>query len=84
MAEMDTLIASLDQPVEQLDYEGAYKQLEEIVTLLESGEYTLDVSLRLFERGQSLARYCAGVLDKAELKVKQVSGESLVEFDAPD
>ncbi len=84
MSELDLLLASFDQPVEQLDYEQAYSQLEEIVAVLELGEYTLEVSLRLFERGQTLARYCAGLLDKAELKVHQVSDDSLVEFETPE
>lgn len=84
MVDFDSLMASSDQPVEELSYEEAYQQLDQIVSVLESGEYPLDVSLRLFERGQTLARYCSDVLDKAELKVQQVSGESLVEFETPE
>jgi exodeoxyribonuclease VII small subunit len=84
MVEIDQLMASLDQPVGELTYEQAYRQLEEIVSMLETSEYSLQVSLRLFERGQNLARYCSEQLDQAELKVKQVSGESLVEFETPE
>ena len=84
MAEMDVLLSSLDQPVEQLDYEQAYNQLEEIVEVLEAGDYTLEISMRLFERGQTLASYCTVLLDRAELKVQQVSGESLVEFETQE
>lgn len=67
-------------PVEQLTYEQAFSQLEEIVSLLESDEHSLDLALTLFERGQALARYCAGLLDQAELKVQQLSSEELVDF----
>ena len=84
MAEMDVLLSSLDQPIEQLDYEQAYNQLEEIVEVLEAGDYTLEISMRLFERGQILASYCAVLLDRAELKVQQVSGEALAEFETQE
>ena len=84
MAEMDVLLSSVDQPVEQLDYEQAYNQLEEIVEVLEAGDYTLEISMRLFERGQILASYCAVLLDRAELKVQQVSGEALAEFETQE
>lgn len=78
---LDSLIESFDQPFEEMTYEQAYRQLDEIVSVLESGEYSLEISLKLFERGQKLARYCSQLLDQAELKVQKLSGESLVEFD---
>jgi len=68
-------------PLDQLAYEQALAELEEIVATLEAEERPLDNSLALFERGQALARYCAGLLDQAELKVKQISGEDLTDFD---
>jgi exodeoxyribonuclease VII small subunit len=84
MVDIDSLMTSLDQPLDALDYEQAYQQLEQIVAVLEAGEYSLEVSLRLFERGQALARYCSALLDQAELKVQQVSGDTLVDFDTPE
>jgi exodeoxyribonuclease VII small subunit len=71
-------------PVEELTYEQALTELEEIVTALESEERSLDNAMSLFERGQSLARYCAGLLDQAELKVQQISGENLIDFEPED
>lgn len=68
-------------PLDQLSYEQALAELEEIVAILEAEERPLDTALALFERGQALARYCAGLLDQAELKVKQISGEDLTDFD---
>ena len=81
MENLDALIASFDQPVEEMTYEQAYRQLDEIVSAMESSEYSLEVSMRLFERGQTLAQYCSQMLDQAELKVQQVSGESVEDFD---
>jgi exodeoxyribonuclease VII small subunit len=66
--------------VEKMTYEQAFTELEEIVAALESDEHSLESALALFERGQALARYCAGLLDQAELKVQQLSGEDLVDF----
>lgn len=70
-------------PPEQLTYEQAFTELEAIVEALESDDRSLDEALALYERGQLLARYCAGVLDQAELKVQQLSGERLEDFTAP-
>lgn len=70
-----------NSPIDQLTFEQAFSELENIVGVLESGEHTLDESLALFERGQELAHYCAALLDKAELKVRQLSGEELIDFD---
>lgn len=68
-------------PLEQLTYEQAFNELESIVAALEENDRTLEETLSLFERGQSLARYCADLLDKAELRVQQISGEELIDFD---
>ena len=75
-----SVFQQLDQPVDDLVYEQAFQQLEEVVAVLETGDYPLDISIRLFERGQLLARHCAGLLDQAELKVQQLSGETLIEL----
>lgn len=66
--------------LDEISYEEALSELERIVAALESEEHPLEETLALYERGQSLARYCANLLDKAELKVQQLSGEQLEEF----
>lgn len=53
-----------------LTFEQAFARLEEIVTRLEGGEATLEDSLRLFEEGVSLARFCRGQLDRAETRIR--------------
>ncbi len=60
-------------PVETLTYEQAFAELEAIVAELESEEHTLDEAIARFERGQTLAKHCADLLDKAELKVRQIT-----------
>ena len=63
------------QPVEQLSYEEAMRELEDIIDRLETAQSSLQESLDLFERGQSLAQRCAALLDQAELRVRQVTSE---------
>ena len=67
---------------EDLTYEQAFAELESIVSTLETGEHTLDKAIAKFERGQVLARHCANLLEKAELKVQQLSGGEIVDFDS--
>jgi exodeoxyribonuclease VII small subunit len=69
--------------LEALTYEQAYAELEEIVAALESDQNSLEDALALFERGQKLSHHCAQLLDKAELKIMQLSGDELVDFSTP-
>jgi exodeoxyribonuclease VII small subunit len=68
-------------PIEDLTYEQALNELEEIIQNLETDEHTLEETLAMFERGQALAQYCAKLLERAELKVQELSGDQLVDFD---
>ena len=68
-------------PVEQLSYEAALSELEALVLDLESDEHALEDALAMFERGQALAHYCAQLLENAELKIQDLSGEELTDFD---
>jgi exodeoxyribonuclease VII small subunit len=70
--------------IEKLTYEQAFCELETIVADLESDKSSLDEALALFERGQALARYCTGLLEQAELKVQQLSGNALTDYNPPD
>lgn len=69
------------QPVEALSFENALQELEAIVNQLEAEDRTLEEALQLFERGQSLAKHCAALLDQAELKVQQIVGDELISFE---
>lgn len=67
------------KPVQDLTYEEALEELEEIVRELESGERDLQVTLKYFERGQELASYCLSLLDEAELKVEEIMEDDEVD-----
>ena len=48
------------------DFEKSISELEKIVSLLESGDITLDESIKLFERGTELAGECRKTLETAK------------------
>ena len=50
-------------------FEEAMHRLEEIVSLLEKGDASLEESVALFEEGTKLSAACAKQLDSAEQKV---------------
>ncbi len=56
-----------------MTFEQAMKRLEEIVARLESGEESLEASLKLFEEGTALSSQCYKKLDKAEQKIRALT-----------
>jgi len=57
-------------------FEEAFSKLEEIVRKLESGNMSLEESLKAFEEGVRLSRICSERLDEAERRVEiLVDGE---------
>ncbi len=63
----------MNDVIEGLSFEDALLELEQTVAQLESGNLSLDLSLSLFERGQRLAHHCGELLDKAQLRIEQLT-----------
>ena len=57
-----------------MDFEKKLGRLEDIVGKMETGELTLEDSLKLFEEGVKLSRECNTQLSEAEQKVKLLLG----------
>ncbi len=57
----------------KLKFEEAMQRLQEIVGKLESGEVSLEESMKLFEEGAKLSSQCYQLLDKAEQQVTQLA-----------
>ncbi|MEM8844325.1 MAG: exodeoxyribonuclease VII small subunit [Pseudomonadota bacterium] len=53
----------------KVDFEKSLNKLETIVEKLESGDQTLENSLKLFEEGIQLTRGCQQALQQAEEKI---------------
>ena len=60
----------------EINFEKALKDLEGVVEKLESGELSLEESLKSFEKGIKLTRQCQEHLSKAELQVKKLIEEN--------
>jgi exodeoxyribonuclease VII small subunit len=73
----------VEKAAEELTYEEALAELEEIVSALEGEQNRLEEAIKLFERGQALAARCGILLEAAELKVKQVAGDEIIPFEEP-
>lgn len=56
----------------EMNFETALERLEKIVEELESGEPSLDESLKLFEEGVKISRFCSGKLEKAEGRIRML------------
>lgn len=55
--------------MKKMNFDQALKRLEEIVEQLESGQVSLEESLRVFEEGVKLSLYCQEELQKTDGKV---------------
>ena len=84
-------------PLRGNDFEKAFQQLEKIVARLESEELSLDESLKLFEEGIALSRFCHQKLGEVEKKIEMIlsdakgepvsqpfEGEPVPTFDQPE
>ncbi len=56
-----------------VSYGDKIKRLEQIVAILESGEASLEESLKLFEEAGGLVSDCNSVLTEARLKISQMT-----------
>jgi exodeoxyribonuclease VII small subunit len=65
----------MTEEISGLEFEQALRELEVTVAKLEEGELTLEESLALFERGQKLADRCNDLLEKASLRVEQLTSD---------
>ena len=57
---------------EEVTFEDAMKQLESIVETLGGGNLSLEDSLKMFEEGTELCKFCNKKLDEAEYKVEKL------------
>lgn len=70
-----------DKFAEELSYEQALTELEQIVNDLEEGNIPLEESMKLFESGQLLIRHCNEYLESARLKIKKLTENGIAPFE---
>ncbi|PTB82954.1 exodeoxyribonuclease VII small subunit [Pseudidiomarina aestuarii] len=80
----DTPAETTQQQADELTFEQAMQQLEQIVAQLEQGDMPLEGALQQFERAIALSRVSQKKLQQAEQKVslllQQQQGETLEPF----
>ncbi|RMF43989.1 MAG: exodeoxyribonuclease VII small subunit [Planctomycetota bacterium] len=63
-----------EKSAQELNFEAALEELEEIVQRLESGEGPLDAALKDYARAVELIRRCNQVLSQTERQIEILSG----------
>ena len=61
----------MEESLEDLKFEEALTQLEEIVAELEEGELSLEEAVDKFQRGMALKQLCERRLSEAEAKIEE-------------
>jgi len=69
-----------------LSFEDAMKELESVVSKLDSGDFSLEESIALFQKGVELSKYCSSRLEEIEKQVKILTdnGGHMTETDFTD
>ncbi|MEN6306668.1 MAG: exodeoxyribonuclease VII small subunit [Anaerohalosphaeraceae bacterium] len=68
-------MAKSDKKTEELSFEQAIDQLNQIVSRIEMGQVPLQESLEQYEKGMKMIRYCRGILQDAEKRIEMISAK---------
>lgn len=68
----DTAPQDTAPDIGDLSFEQSLKELEDIVSKLESGQIELEKSIQLYERGALLKAHCEQRLEAARLRVEKI------------
>lgn len=64
-----------DGEEKKMSYEQAFAELEQLVSKMESGKLTLDESIKAYEEGTKLVKYCESELARYEAVIKKMTGQ---------
>lgn len=59
--------------VDEMSFEEALRELEQVVGQLESGQVDLEKSISLYERGALLKKHCEAKLAQAQARIEQIT-----------
>jgi len=71
-----------EEKIEDMEFEDALAELEEIAASLEQRETRLKTAMEALERGKALYELCSSRLEEAENKLKVFSKDSPAEEDS--
>lgn len=64
---------------EPADFESAFKELEALLSQMESGQMPLAEALSAYKRGDALLQYCQKTLNAAEQEVRLLTEQQTLE-----
>lgn len=64
-----------EQKKEELSFEAAMDQLEQVVNKLEEGDVPLEEAINMFHEGMKLSKYCHDRLKEVEKQMTEVLTE---------
>lgn len=67
----------------KFDFNKGLSELEEIVKTMESGDLSLEDSLKYFEKGVTLTRQCQTALSVAEQKIALLNADDNYQSEQP-
>ena len=67
-----------------MDFEKKLQDLEALVAKLETGELSLEESLKAYENGVALTRDCQSMLEKAQLRIEMAAADNGVSISGED
>lgn len=62
----------MTKAIENMSFEDALSELEDIIKQIETGQATLEESIKSFERGALLRSHCNKKLSEAKLKIEKI------------
>lgn len=65
--------SQLEQKIAAMSFEEAMKELETVVSKLETGNESLENAIANYEYGNLLRKFCEEKLNKAKLKVEKIT-----------
>jgi len=68
-------VAEKGNMTKKFDFNKGLLELESIVKTMESGDLSLEDSLKYFEQGVQLTRQCQSALNQAEQKISLLSAD---------
>ena len=63
---------STKENIKDLTFEAALKELEEIVSQLDTGSIDLDKAVEAYEKGAKLKQHCEKKLKEAQLRIEKI------------
>lgn len=65
--------------IENMSFEEALQELEQIVAKLETGEVALEESIEIYRRGSKLRAHCEAKLKSAQARIQQLTADGKID-----